>query len=147
MPATLPWRAVDITITGVDVTDVRFPTSRTLAGSDAMNAAPDYSAAYVVLTTDSELTGHGMTFTIGRGTEIVVTAIDALEHLVVGRDLDDSPPTPARSGASVTGDTHLRWIGPEKGVDPPGHRGAASTPCGTCGRAPRASRCGSSSPT
>ena len=62
---------LDITITGVDVRDVRFPTSRTLAGSDAMNAAPDYSAAYVILATDSELHGHGMTFTIGRGTEIV----------------------------------------------------------------------------
>jgi L-fuconate dehydratase len=108
--------AVDITITGIDVTDVRFPTSRTLAGSDAMNAAPDYSAAYVVLTTDSELTGHGMTFTIGRGTEIVVAAIDALKHLVVGRNLADVAADPGAFWRDVTGDSHLRWIGPEKGA-------------------------------
>jgi L-fuconate dehydratase len=108
--------AVDITITGIDVTDVRFPTSRTLAGSDAMNAAPDYSAAYVVLTTDSELTGHGMTFTIGRGTEIVVTAIDALKHLVIGRNLADVAADPGAFWRDVTGDSHLRWIGPEKGA-------------------------------
>jgi L-fuconate dehydratase len=108
--------AVDITITGIDVTDVRFPTSRTLAGSDAMNAAPDYSAAYVVLRTDSDLTGHGMTFTIGRGTEIVVTAIHALEHLVVGRELADVAADPGGFWRDVTGDSHLRWIGPEKGA-------------------------------
>ena len=61
----------DCRITGIDIRDVRFPTSRTLAGSDAMNEAPDYSAAYVILDTDCGLRGHGMTFTIGRGTEIV----------------------------------------------------------------------------
>src|SRR5689334_14241869 len=73
---------LDIAITGVDVRDVRFPTSRTLAGSDAMNEAPDYSAAYVILATDRDgLTGHGMTFTIGRGTEVVVAAIAALAPL------------------------------------------------------------------
>jgi L-fuconate dehydratase len=109
-------RTVDITITGVDVRDVRFPTSRTLAGSDAMNAAPDYSAAYVVLATDSGLEGHGMTFTIGRGTEIVVAAIHALEHLVVGLRLADVAADPGRFWRTVTGDSHLRWIGPEKGA-------------------------------
>ena len=75
---TISGPVLDIAITGVEIHDVRFPTSRTLAGSDAMNEAPDYSAAYVVLRTDSDLTGHGMTFTIGRGTEIVVAAIRAL---------------------------------------------------------------------
>jgi L-fuconate dehydratase len=61
--------------------DIRFPTSRTLAGSDAMHTAPDYSAAYVVLTTDAgdQLEGHGLTFTVGRGTEVCVAAINALE--------------------------------------------------------------------
>src|SRR3954471_16436843 len=113
-PGTVP--AVDITITGVEVRDVRFPTSRTLAGSDAMNAAPDYSAAYVVLSTDSELAGHGMTFTIGRGTEVVVAAIHALEHLVVGLRLGDVVADPGRFWRLMTGDSHLRWIGPEKGV-------------------------------
>src|SRR3954451_16961245 len=81
---------LDIAVTGVDVRDVRFPTSRTLAGSDAMNEAPGYSAAYVILETDQPgMAGHGMTFTIGRGTEVVVAAIHALEHLVVGRRLAD----------------------------------------------------------
>src|SRR3954469_3740850 len=108
--------AVDITITGIDVWDVRFPTSRTLAGSDAMNAAPDYSAAYVVLSTDTDLQGHGMTFTIGRGTEVVCAAIRALEHLVIGRNLADVIADPGRFWREITGDSHLRWIGPEKGV-------------------------------
>src|SRR3954449_10339311 len=108
--------ALDIKVTTVDVRDVRFPTSQTLAGSDAMNEAPDYSAAYVILSTDSGLTGHGMTFTIGRGTEIVVTAIHALEHLVVGVNLQDVVADPGRFWRTVTGDSHLRWIGPEKGA-------------------------------
>jgi L-fuconate dehydratase len=108
---------VSPTIRGVEVHDVRFPTSRTLAGSDAMNEAPDYSAAYVVLATDDPaLTGHGMTFTIGRGTEVVVAAIHALEPLVVGRRLDDVAADPGRFWREITGDSHLRWIGPEKGV-------------------------------
>jgi L-fuconate dehydratase len=107
---------VDITITGVDVLDVRFPTSLTLAGSDAMNEAPDYSAAYAILTTDSDLRGHGMTFTIGRGTEVVCAAIRALEHLVIGRNLRDVAADPGRFWREMTGDSHLRWIGPEKGA-------------------------------
>jgi L-fuconate dehydratase len=107
---------MDVTVTHVDVRDVRFPTSRTLAGSDAMNEAPDYSAAYVILETDSDLTGHGMTFTIGRGTEVVVAAIHALEHLVVGLKLQDVAADPGRFWRRLTGDSHLRWIGPEKGV-------------------------------
>ena len=78
----------DRLITGVEVLDVRFPTSRTLAGSDAMNEAPDYSAAYVILLTDSDLIGRGITFTIGRGTEVVVSAIEALVPLVEGRRLE-----------------------------------------------------------
>src|SRR5919199_1308558 len=106
----------DIAITGVEVHDVRFPTSRTLAGSDAMNEAPDYSAAYVILATDSPLTGHGMTFTIGRGTEIVVAAIHALAPRVVGLRLDEVAADPGRFWRAVTGDSQLRWIGPEKGA-------------------------------
>src|SRR5690349_20493890 len=72
------------------VYDLRFPTSDLLDGSDAMNPDPDYSAAYVVLTTDDpSLTGHGMTFTIGRGTEVCCAAIEAMRHCVVGRDIDE----------------------------------------------------------
>jgi len=107
---------LDIAITGVDVRDVRFPTSRTLAGSDAMNEAPDYSAAYVILATDAGLTGHGMAFTIGRGTEIVVAAIRALAGRVVGLRLDDVAADPGAFWRTLTGDSQLRWIGPEKGA-------------------------------
>ena len=107
---------MDITITAVDVVDVRFPTSRTLAGSDAMNEAPDYSAAYVTLSTDSDLFGYGMTFTIGRGTEIVCQAVRSLAPLVVGTNLADIRADPGRFWRDVTGDSQLRWIGPEKGA-------------------------------
>ncbi len=106
----------DCQIVGIEVLDVRFPTSRTLAGSDAMNQAPDYSAAYVILHTDTELTGYGMTFTIGRGTEVVVSAVRALEPLVTGCRLSDVADDPRRFWRRVTGDSHLRWIGPEKGA-------------------------------
>ncbi|HEY2637270.1 MAG TPA: hypothetical protein VGI54_07780, partial [Solirubrobacteraceae bacterium] len=105
------------TITGIDVHDVRFPTSRTLAGSDAMNAAPDYSAAYVVLHTDEPgLTGYGMTFTCGRGQEIVAAAIGSLSPLYVGRRLDEIAADPGGFWHDVTGEFHFRWLGPDKGV-------------------------------
>ena len=104
----------------VDLTahDVRFPTSRTLAGSDAMHTAPDYSAAYVVLTTDSGngLEGHGLTFTVGRGTEVCVAAINALAPVVVGRTLESIVADMRGFWRAVTGDHQLRWLGPEKGV-------------------------------
>jgi len=104
-------------ITGARALDVRFPTSRGLHGSDAMNPDPDYSVAYVVLETDGELEGHGFTFTIGRGTELVVAAIEALAPRVLGRDLDDVAADPrAVWRALVVGDSQLRWLGPEKGV-------------------------------
>ena len=80
------------------------------------NQAPDYSAAYVILETDGDLRGHGMTFTIGRGTEVVVTAIRALEHIVTGRRLSDIAADPRGFWRELTGDSHPRWIGPEKGV-------------------------------
>ena len=107
------------TITGVTARDIRFPTSRSLDGSDAMNAAPDYSATYVVLETDASngLAGHGLTFTIGRGNEICVAAVRALAPLVIGRTLQDIV---ANMGAFwrdiTTSDSQLRWLGPEKGV-------------------------------
>src|SRR3954465_7838594 len=107
---------VNPTITGIDVRDVRFPTSRTLAGSDAMNEAPDYSAAYAILETDGELRGYGMTFTIGRGTEIVCEAIRSLMPLVIGRRLEDIAADPGAFWRAITGDSQLRWIGPEKGA-------------------------------
>jgi L-fuconate dehydratase len=101
-----------VKITSVDTYDVRFPTSLELDGSDAMNPDPDYSAAYVVLRTGTELDGHGFTFTIGRGNEVVKAAIDALAPMVVGQDADDLGEFARR----LTHDSQIRWLGPEKGV-------------------------------
>ncbi len=105
-------------ITNLRTFDVRFPTSLELDGSDAMNADPDYSAAYVVLETDRAdgLAGHGLTFTIGRGNDIVATAIDALRPFVIGLSLADFAAAPGATWKHLTGDSQLRWLGPEKGV-------------------------------
>ena len=103
-------------ITGLKTFDLRFPTSQSLDGSDAMNPDPDYSAAYVVLETDGPNQGHGLTFTIGRGNEICIAAIQAMRHLVVGLDLDWVREDMGRFWAHVTGDSQLRWIGPDKGA-------------------------------
>ena len=106
-------------ITRLTARDIRFPTSQALDGSDAMNVAPDYSATYVVLETDAPngLSGHGLTFTIGRGNEICVTAARSLAPLVVGLTLEEIT---ANMGAfwhhMTAGDSQLRWIGPEKGA-------------------------------
>lgn len=104
------------TITELVVHDIRFPTSRQLDGSDAMNPDPDYSAAYVVLRTDGPHEGHGLTFTIGRGNEVVVAAVHALAPLVVGRTLESCTENMGAFWRHITGDSQLRWIGPEKGA-------------------------------
>ena len=107
------------TITHLSVHDIRFPTSRTLDGSDAMNTAPDYSATYVILHTDSasELEGHGLTFTIGRGNEICVAAVKSLASFVVGRTLEEITGDMGAFWRNITsGDSQLRWLGPDKGV-------------------------------
>jgi L-fuconate dehydratase len=103
-------------ITALETIDLRFPTSRTAAGTDAMHKDPDYSAAYVILKTDGGLEGHGLTFTIGRGTEICVAAIEALRHLVVGLNLSDITSDFAGFWRSLASESQLRWLGPEKGV-------------------------------
>jgi L-fuconate dehydratase len=107
-----------ITITDAIARDIRFPTSRDLSGSDAMNVDPDYSAAYVVLKTDdaSGLEGHGHTFTIGRGNDLCVAAIRALLPLVLGRTLESITADMAGFWRQLTSDSQLRWLGPEKGV-------------------------------
>ncbi len=107
-----------LTIVDVHTYDIRFPTSQSLAGSDAMNNDPDYSAAYVVLQTDHPygLEGHGLTFTIGRGNEVCVAAIRALAPLVIGRTLESFTSDMRAFWRHITGDSQLRWIGPEKGV-------------------------------
>ncbi len=105
-------------ITGIQTRDIRFPTSRALVGSDAMNAAPDYSAAYVILETDHPdgVEGHGLTFTIGRGNELCVQAIEALSYLVLDQPLEALFADMGGFWRRITGDSQLRWVGPEKGV-------------------------------
>ncbi len=106
------------TIASLQARDIRFPTSRSLDGSDAMHTDPDYSAAYVVLRTDADdgIEGHGLTFTSGRGTEVVVAAALALKPLVVGRTLESIIGDMRGFWRSLVSDTQLRWLGPEKGV-------------------------------
>ncbi|MEU2774676.1 L-fuconate dehydratase [Streptomyces sp. NPDC007162] len=105
-------------VIAVDTHDIRFPTSRELDGSDAMNPDPDYSAAYVVLRTDAAdgHEGHGFTFTIGRGNDVQVAAIDALRNHVLGRPVDEICDDPSALYRDLIGDSQLRWLGPEKGV-------------------------------
>ncbi|KAH8690759.1 mandelate racemase/muconate lactonizing enzyme family protein [Talaromyces proteolyticus] len=105
-----------VKITGFVTRDVRFPTSLDKTGSDAMNAAGDYSSAYCIIKTDSQHEGHGMTFTIGRGNEIVCAAISTIASLVVGKDLDEITADWGKTWRYLVSDSQLRWIGPEKGV-------------------------------
>ena len=107
-----------IVITALETRDIRFPTSKQQDGSDAMNADPDYSAAYVVLRTNSpdDLCGYGFVFTIGRGNDVQRSACAALAYLVVGRSVDEVVSDLGSFARSLTGDSQLRWLGPEKGV-------------------------------
>ncbi|OZJ05718.1 Mitochondrial enolase superfamily member 1 [Bifiguratus adelaidae] len=105
-----------VTITGYEVHDIRFPTSKQKDGSDAMNLDPDYSAAYVILQTDAGLEGHGLTFTCGRGNEVVCCAIEALAPKLVNKTLDELTADMFATSRVLTGDSQLRWIGPEKGA-------------------------------
>ncbi len=109
---------MDRKIIRFEVKDIRFPTSTGLHGSDAMNQDPDYSAAYVIIHTDSDdgITGHGLTFTIGRGNDICIAAIQSYEHLVVGKSLGDITGNMGEFARFLQSDSQLRWLGPEKGV-------------------------------
>lgn len=106
------------TFVSVETHDIRFPTSRSLDGSDAMNLDPDYSAAYVVLCTDAPdgLEGHGFVFSIGRGNEVLITAIEGLGRHVIGRDVEETLADLGGFSQALVGDSQLRWLGPEKGV-------------------------------
>jgi L-fuconate dehydratase len=106
----------DITITGWRTEDIRFPTSQGRHGSDAMNVDPDYSAAYVVLETDTALEGHGLTFTIGRGNDLCAAAIDMLAAKLQGWTLDAITADMAGFWRFMTGDSQMRWLGPDKGI-------------------------------
>ncbi|MGW4484156.1 enolase C-terminal domain-like protein [Amycolatopsis sp. NPDC004368] len=103
-------------IIGMEVLDVRFPTSRELDGSDAMNPDPDYSAAYVELHTDGGPDGYGLAFTIGRGNDVQAAAIRALAPHVLGRDVPEDAQALGQLSRDLIGDSQFRWLGPEKGV-------------------------------
>src|SRR3990167_7816208 len=108
---------MSVKITGVTARDIRFPTSKNLDGSDAMNKDPDYSAAYVTLHTDQKgLQGDGLTFTIGRGNEVCVAAINSLAPLIIGHDLSEFTKDMGAFWHTITHDSQIRWIGPEKGA-------------------------------
>ncbi len=106
----------EILITSVRVIDLRFPTSRDHIGSDAVNKDPDYSAAYCIIETNSGLEGHGLTFTLGRGTDLVVQAVRYLSRYVVNRTLNSITEDLRAFSRQLTDDTQFRWLGPEKGV-------------------------------
>jgi L-fuconate dehydratase len=106
----------EILITAARVIDLRFPTSRDHIGSDAVNKDPDYSAAYCILETNAGLEGHGLTFTLGRGTDLVVQALEYLTRYVVNRTLSSITEDLRGFGRQLTDDTQFRWLGPEKGV-------------------------------
>lgn len=106
-----------LSITSAEIKDIRFPTSKYKHGSDAMNPDPDYSAAYIILKTNQpELEGHGLTFTIGRGNEIVCAALDAIKYHVLGKSLASITSNWAGFWKQITSDSQIRWLGPEKGV-------------------------------
>ncbi len=115
IPGGMPMAASD-TVTGLEVHDVRFPTSERLDGSDAMNPDPDYSAAYVVLHTGGGPPGHGLCFTIGRGNDVMAAAIRSLAPYLVGRPVPVTAAGLAALHHDLTHDSQLRWLGPEKGV-------------------------------
>ncbi len=104
--------------TALSTYDVRFPTSLMLDGSDAMNPDPDYSAAYLVLETDAAdgLSGHGFVFTIGRGNDVQVAALEALRDHLVGQEAEPLLAAPGEAWRLLVHDSQLRWLGPEKGV-------------------------------
>lgn len=106
-----------VTITHFSTRDIRFPTSKDLDGSDAMNPDPDYSAAYVTLHTDIDgLEGNGLTFTLGRGNELCVAAIRSLAPRLIGKTLEEFTADMRNFWRHITGDSQLRWTGPEKGI-------------------------------
>ncbi|MEV7076234.1 enolase C-terminal domain-like protein [Streptomyces sp. NPDC093990] len=103
-------------ISAVEAVDVRFPTSLHLDGSDAMNPEPDYSAAYVTVRTSGGDEGHGLAFTVGRGNDVEVAAVRALAPLVVGLPVEEVLGDLGAFSRRLTGDSQLRWLGPEKGA-------------------------------
>jgi L-fuconate dehydratase len=105
------------TITSVTVTDIRFPTSLTMDGSDAMNKDGDYSASYVQIHTDDpQVSGFGFTFTIGRGNDLCVEAARQRALPLIGRDVQVAVADLGAVYRELQADSQLRWLGPDKGV-------------------------------
>jgi L-fuconate dehydratase len=104
-------------ITSVTVTDIRFPTSQTQDGSDAMNKDGDYSAAYVAISTDDPgVSGFGFTFTIGRGNDLCVEAARQRALPLIGREVGELVGDLGGIYRELQSDSQLRWLGPDKGV-------------------------------
>jgi L-fuconate dehydratase len=104
-------------IIGIESFDVRFPTSKMLDGSDAMNQDPDYSAAYLRITTDKAgLHGDSLVFTIGRGNDVQIAAINMLTPKVQGLTIDDAFTRIGQIARELSGDSQIRWLGPDYGV-------------------------------
>jgi len=103
-------------IIGIETFDVRFPTSKSLDGSDAMNQDPDYSGAYLRINTDAGVHGDSLVFTIGRGNEVQLKAIEILSEKVVGLNTADALENIGEIARQLSGDSQLRWLGPDYGV-------------------------------
>ncbi|KAL5093960.1 L-galactonate dehydratase [Trichoderma cf. simile WF8] len=108
--------ASEVKITGFEAHDLRFPTSLDLSGSDAMNPGPNYSAAYIILKTNTDLQGHGFAFTIGRGNNLCTTAAEMIAERLVGKSLAELTENMGQTWRHLVSDSQLRWVGPEKGV-------------------------------
>lgn len=103
-------------ISAVETQDVRFPTSLELDGSDAVNVDPDYSAAYVRIIADNGEEGHGLVFTLGRGNEIIIAAMESCAQRLIGQDLNELLGDLGAASKALIHDSQMRWLGPEKGV-------------------------------
>ena len=74
-----------------------------------MNTDCDYSSAYVSLFTSGDLVGHGMTFTIGRGNEIVCAAIKEVAARLVGKEVEGLFANMGETWNYLCADPQLRW--------------------------------------
>lgn len=108
----------EIKVTSISAEDVRFPTAlEGLHGSDAVHVDPDYSCVYVsIFTQSTNIIGHGLTFTIGRGNDLVKAAVLAFQHHIIGKSMGEITNNFGAIWESLVADSQLRWLGPEKGV-------------------------------
>lgn len=100
----------DLRIVQLDARDLRWPTSMGGHGSDAMHTDPDYSCVYVTLTTERGVSGHGLTFTLGRGNEIVLMAVKTMASLVRDRNAGEIFRQFGAFWRELTSESQLRWV-------------------------------------